>query len=84
MNKIKISKLKKTVFSAVADYCNDSDVEILCEKFAAVIDDHFNPAEQKSNSPKPYLASTGTTEKQASIIRTKGDSQRADSVRGMQ
>lgn len=83
MNKTKISKLKKAVFNAVADYCNDSDVEVLCEKFAAMIDDHFNPVEQKPNSPKPYLASTGATEKQASVIRTKGDSQRADSVRGM-
>lgn len=83
MNKTKMSKLKKTVFNAVADYCDDNDVESLCEKFAAVIDDHFNPVAEKPHSPKPYLAPTGTSEKQASVIRTKGDSQRADSARGM-
>jgi hypothetical protein len=83
MNKTKILKLKKDVFNAVSNNCRDSDSEIICEKISAILDEHFNLVEQKSSKSKPYLASTGSTEKQTFAIRTKGESQRADGVRGL-
>lgn len=80
MNKKKLTKLQKAVFSSVMEHC-DKDPEFLAEKIGAVIDEHFlEPI--KSSGPKPYLAPTGETEKIASFIRTKGQSERADATRG--
>lgn len=80
MNKKKITKLQKAVFSSVMDLC-EKDPEFLAEKIGAVIDEHFSEP-VKQSGPKPYLAPTGETEKIGSFIRTKGQSEKADAIRG--
>ena len=81
MQKNKLLKLKKAVFSAVLDNCRTEDAELLSAKIAVVIDDHFEEKAAKPKS-KPYLASTGEeTPSSGSVVRTKGQSERADSIR---
>jgi len=86
MNKNKITKFKKNIFNLVSDICSDDDIEPLCEKICVVIDEYYDNNlinKDKPKQSKPYLASTGSEEKQNSVIRTKGDSQRGDSIRGI-
>lgn len=86
MNKNKITKLKKSIFNSISDNCSDEDTLSLCDKISAIIDDHFYGSSRDStqkNKSKPYLAPTGSVEKQNSVIRTKGDSQKSDSFRGL-
>lgn len=81
MNKKQILKLKRQLNSTVMDLCSDNP-EFLAEKIEAVLEDHFTPKPVKKE--KAYLASTGETEKMTMVVRTKGQSQKADASRGVQ
>jgi hypothetical protein len=81
MKKNKLLSLKRAVFGAIADNCQSDDAEILSAKIAVIIDDHFDDNTKKQKS-KPYLASTGEEKSSSgSVVRTKGQSEKADAVR---
>ena len=82
MKKNKITKLKDAIFTSLCDNCTTKDTEVLIEKINAIIDDHFDPKPVEDKKSKPYLASTGESAKIDLIVRTKGQSQRADDTRG--
>ena len=80
MQKNKVLKLKKAVFSALLDNCKTEDAELLSAKLAVIIDDHFEMIDKPKS--KPYLAPTGEDNpSNGSVVRTKGQSEKADAFR---
>jgi len=83
MTKNKILKLKKALFSSIMEHCSDSDGEFLSAKIGAIVDEHYDDSSKKPKS-KQYLASTGEdSPNKDAVVRTKGQSERADAIRGV-
>lgn len=82
MKKSQILKLKKALFAPIMDICPSDDGEYLAAKINAIIDEHYDESSKKPKS-KPYLATTGEENKNIqSVVRTKGQSEKADAIRG--
>jgi len=78
MNKTTISKLKKQVKKAICEFCEKEDAEKIFGSVDLLIDHYYNPPLPEK---KGYIASTGGSIV-ASVVRTKGQSERADANRG--
>jgi hypothetical protein len=82
MNKNKLLKLKRSIFSIVNEQCTDEDSQLLSSQLDKTINDYFNPIKTIQKT-KGYLAPTGEENiKIESLVRTKGQSEKADSLVG--
>lgn len=82
MTKNKLAKLKKELLTTIKKHCEDSDTESLSFKINSSIDEHFRESNVKKPA-KQYLTSTGEeVSNNKAVVRTKGQSQIADSIRG--
>lgn len=78
MNKTRLTKLKKQIQKAVIDSCDEKDISELVSILDKTVEDYFNPPILEKKS---YIASTGGNIL-TSVVRTRGQSEKADSAKG--
>jgi hypothetical protein len=78
MNKTNLNKLKRQIKKSVSEICDDDDVLSVSNIINNALDNFYNPPIPEK---KGYIASTGG-QILTSVVRTKGQSEKADSVRG--